>query len=70
MPCIHPPSQRRRSRSLARTTALAAVLIGLVSFGLGLLNVPGVVVSMITGTMLIVVVALPLLLSRLRRPTR
>ena len=27
MPCIHPPSQRRRSRSLARTTALAAVLI-------------------------------------------
>jgi rhamnose transport system permease protein len=50
--------------------ALAAVLIGLVSFGLGLLNVPGVVVSMITGTMLIVVVALPLLLARLRRPTR
>lgn len=50
--------------------ALAAVLIGLVSFGLGLLNVPGVVVSMITGTMLIVVVALPLLLARLRRPAR
>lgn len=50
--------------------ALSAVLIGLVSFGLGLLNVPGVVVSMITGGMLIVVVALPLLLARLRRPTR
>lgn len=50
--------------------ALAAVLIGLVSFGLGLINVPGVVVSMITGAMLIVVVALPLLLARLRRPTR
>lgn len=50
--------------------ALAAVLIGLVSFGLGLLNVPGVVVSMITGAMLIVVVALPLVTARLRRPTK
>ena len=27
MPCIHPPPQRRRSRGLARTTALAAVLV-------------------------------------------
>ena len=27
MPCIHPPPQRRRSRSLARTSALAAVLV-------------------------------------------
>ena len=44
---------------------LAAVLMGLVTFGLGLLNVPGIVVSMVTGAMLIVVVAVPSALRRL-----
>ena len=38
---------------------LAAILMGLVTFGLGLLNVPGIVMSVVTGTMLIVVVAVP-----------
>ena len=38
---------------------LAAVLMGLVTFGLGLLNVPGIVMSIVTGGLLIVVVAVP-----------
>jgi rhamnose transport system permease protein len=38
---------------------LAAVLIGLVDFGLGLLNVPGIVMSVVTGAMLLLVVAVP-----------
>lgn len=40
---------------------LAALIIGLVTFGLGLLNVPGIVMSIFTGTLLIVVIALPIL---------
>ncbi len=44
---------------------LAAILMGLVTFGLGLLNVPGIVMSVITGAMLIAVVAVPALLRRL-----
>jgi rhamnose transport system permease protein len=44
---------------------LAAILMGLVTFGLGLLNVPGIVVSVVTGAMLIVVVAVPAALRRL-----
>ena len=39
--------------------ALAAVVMGLVTFGLGLLNVPGIVMSIIIGAMLIGVIALP-----------
>lgn len=40
---------------------LAALIIGLVTFGLGLLNVPGIVMSIFTGSLLIVVIALPIL---------
>ncbi len=47
---------------------LAAVLVGLATFGLGLVNVPGVVLSMIMGGLLIAVVAAPNLARR--RPTR
>lgn len=49
---------------------LSAILIGLLSFGLGLLNVPGTVISMIMGLVLIVVVALPGLMKRLRLAMR
>lgn len=45
---------------------LAAVVLGLVSFGLGLLNVPGIVMSIIVGALLIVVVAVPVLGERWR----
>ena len=38
--------------------------MGLVTFGLGLLNVPGPVMSIIVGAMLIVVIALPLVWRR------
>jgi len=44
---------------------LAAILMGLVTFGLGLLNVPGIVMAVVTGAMLILVVAIPALLRRL-----
>jgi rhamnose transport system permease protein len=45
---------------------LAALIMGLVTFGLGLLNVPGIVMSIFTGSLLIVVIALPILWRRLR----
>jgi rhamnose transport system permease protein len=43
---------------------LAAVVFGLVTFGLGLMNIPGIVMSIFTGTLLILVVAVPALLNR------
>lgn len=46
---------------------IAAVIMGLVTFGLGLLNVPGIVMTIFTGTLLILVIALPILYRRLRR---
>jgi len=46
---------------------LAAIIMGLVTFGLGLLNVPGIVMTIFIGTLLIVVIALPILWRRLRR---
>ena len=44
---------------------LAAILMGLVNFGLALLNIPGIVMAVVTGAMLIGVVAVPALLRRL-----
>jgi rhamnose transport system permease protein len=38
---------------------IAAFVMGLVTFGLGLLNVPGIVMSIIIGLLLIGVIALP-----------
>ncbi len=43
---------------------LAAFVMGLVTFGLGLLNVPGIIMSIVTGAMLIAVIALPALVKR------
>lgn len=43
---------------------LAAIVLGLVSFGLGLLNVPGIVMSIIVGALLITVVAIPAMAER------
>ncbi len=45
---------------------LAACIMGLVTFGLGLLNVPSIVLSIFVGLLLIVVIALPILWRRLR----
>ncbi|MBL1419593.1 MAG: ABC transporter permease [Alphaproteobacteria bacterium] len=47
-------------------TVIAAFIMGLVTFGLGLLNVPGIVMSIIIGALLIGVIALPTLLNMLR----
>jgi rhamnose transport system permease protein len=46
---------------------LAALVFGLVTFGLGLLNVPGIVMSIFTGALLVLVVAIPALLARWRK---
>ncbi|MDT1061969.1 ABC transporter permease [Paracoccus sp. CPCC 101403] len=46
---------------------LAALVMGLVTFGLGLLNVPGIVMSIIVGLLLIAVIALPRLWTMMSR---
>jgi rhamnose transport system permease protein len=43
---------------------LAALVFGLVTLGLGLMNIPGIVMSIFTGLLLIIVVAVPALLKR------
>ena len=45
---------------------IAAVIMGMVTFGFGLLNVPGIVMSIFLGLLLIAVIALPRLLGRRR----
>jgi rhamnose transport system permease protein len=49
---------------------IAAFLMGLVTFGLSLLNVPGIVMSIIVGLMLIVVITLPILTRRIMQRRR
>jgi rhamnose transport system permease protein len=46
---------------------IAAFVMGLVTFGLGLLNVPGIVMSIVIGALLISVIALPRLWSKWRQ---
>ncbi|MBB3216408.1 rhamnose transport system permease protein [Ochrobactrum sp. RC6B] len=45
---------------------IAAFVMGLVTFGLGLLNVPGIVMSIFIGLLLIVTISLPILIRQLR----
>lgn len=45
---------------------IAAFIMGLVTFGLGLLNVPGIVMSIFIGALLISVIALPIIVGRIR----
>ena len=49
---------------------LAAFIMGMVTFGFGLLNVPGIVMSIFIGVLLISVIALPILWQRARRRLR
>ncbi len=46
---------------------IAAFVMGLVTFGLGLLNVPGIVMSIFIGALLIGVIALPRLFAMVRK---
>jgi rhamnose transport system permease protein len=46
---------------------LAAILTGLAIFGLGLINVPGLVVSLMMGALLILIVGLPIVSRRFSR---
>jgi len=45
---------------------IAAFVMGLITFGLGLLNVPGIVMSIFIGLLLIVTIALPILVNKLK----
>jgi rhamnose transport system permease protein len=45
---------------------IAAFVMGLVTFGLGLLNVPGIVMSIFVGLLLIVTIALPIIARRMK----
>ena len=58
-----PPWAEKR---LIPGVVLAAVIMGLVTFGLGLLNVPGIVMTIFIGALLIAVIALPILWRRFR----
>ncbi len=49
---------------------LAALIMGLVTFGLGLLNVPGIVMSIFIGLLLIFVIALPIVFRKIRNRRR
>ena len=46
---------------------IAAIVMGMVTFGLGLLNVPGIVMSIFTGLLLIAVIALPIVIRKTRQ---
>lgn len=45
---------------------IAAFVMGLVTFGLGLLNVPGIVMSIFIGLLLIITISLPIIFKRLK----
>ena len=49
---------------------IAAFVMGLVTFGFGLLNVPGIVMSIFVGSLLIGVIALPIVTGRIARRWR
>ena len=49
---------------------LAAFIMGLVTFGFGLLNVPGIVMSIFIGLLLIAVIALPIVWRAAARAER
>ncbi|MBX5151377.1 ABC transporter permease [Rhizobium lentis] len=46
--------------------AIAAFVMGLVTFGLGLLNVPGIVMSIFIGLLLIITIAIPIIARRIK----
>lgn len=46
---------------------IAAIVMGMVTFGLGLLNVPGIVMSIFVGLLLIAVIALPIVIRMIRQ---
>lgn len=49
---------------------IAAFIMGLISFGLGLLNVPGIVMSIFIGGLLIFVIALPIIVKQIKNRRR
>lgn len=49
---------------------IAAFIMGLISFGLGLLNVPGIVMSIFIGGLLISVIALPIIIRQIKNRRR
>ena len=48
-------------------SVLAALVLGLLTFGLGLHNVPSIAINIVVGAMLIAAIAMPILVRRLVR---
>ncbi|WP_205849167.1 ABC transporter permease [Natronospirillum operosum] len=46
---------------------IAAFLMGVVTFGLGLMNIPGIVMNIIIGLMLITVISIPVIMRRIQQ---
>lgn len=47
---------------------LAVLLLGMIGFGMGLLNVPGIVGSIVIGSLLVLAIALPPLIKKVLKP--
>jgi rhamnose transport system permease protein len=45
---------------------IAAFVMGLVTFGFGLFNVPGIVMSIFIGLLLIITIAIPIIARRIK----
>ncbi len=49
---------------------IAVLLVGMVTFGFGLLNVPGIIMTVFIGALLIITISIPILIQRLRDRAR
>ena len=49
---------------------IAVLLVGMVTFGFGLLNVPGIIMTVFIGSLLIITISIPILVQRLRNRAR
>ncbi len=47
---------------------IAVLLLGMISFGMALLNIPGIVASIVIGSLLVLAIALPPIIKRFVRP--
>ncbi len=49
---------------------IAVLLVGMVTFGFGLLNIPGIIMTVFIGSLLIITISIPILVQRLRDRAR
>ena len=63
-----PPPEKPQQAHQTRAWALAGLLLGVLTFGMGMANITGIVMSMFIGLLLIVAMVLPRLLKRRGAP--